>query len=111
MEERRRTERVKVALDARWEGVLVQCSGTVVDLSISGCFILTPDQVQPHELIRMEIEKPTGGYIYLWGEVVYQVNEMGFAVRFTGTTEQEEQMLRLLIDYVREAEAELQACV
>ena len=111
MEERRRTERVEVALDAHWEGVLVQCSGTVVDLSVTGCFILTPDQVQPQELIRIEIEKPTGGYIYLWGEVVYQVSEMGFALRFTGTTDKEERMLQLLIDYVREAEMELQACV
>ena len=111
MEERRQTERVKVALDAHWEGVLVHCSGTVVDLSVTGCFILTPDQVQPQELIRMEIEKPTGGCIYLWGEVVYQVSEMGFALRFTGATDREEQMLQLLIDFVREAEAEVHACV
>ena len=73
--------------------------------------ILTPDQVQPQELIRMEIEKPTGGSIYLWGEVVYQVSEMGFALRFTGTSDQEEAMLNLLIEYVREAQAELQVSV
>jgi hypothetical protein len=110
MAERRRTERVSVALNAHWEGVLVQCSGTVVDLSTSGCFILTPDQVQTKELIRIEIEKPTGGRLYLWGEVVYQVSEMGFALHFTGTTEREEAMLKLLIDYVREEQMELPAC-
>ncbi|HEX8181868.1 MAG TPA: PilZ domain-containing protein [Pyrinomonadaceae bacterium] len=110
MSERRRAERVRVALDAHWEGVLAQCSGTVIDLSTAGCFILTPDQVRPKELIRMELVKPTGGLLYLWGEVVYQVNEMGFAVRFTSLTDKEEAMLNLLIEYLREAQPEMQAC-
>jgi len=110
MEERRQTERVKVALDARWEGVLAQCSGTVVDLSITGCFILTPDQVQPKELIRIEIALPSSGQLYLWGEVVYQVSEMGFALRFTGMEDTEQAMLELLMNYLRETESELQTC-
>jgi PilZ domain len=110
MSERRQAERVKVTLDAHWEGVLAQCSGLVVDLSTTGCFILTPDQVRTKELIRVEMTSPTGGLLYLWGEVVYQVHEMGFAVRFTGTTEREEAMLRLLIEYIRDAQTELQPC-
>jgi PilZ domain len=110
MSERRRAERVKVTLDAHWEGVLAQCSGLVVDLSSAGCFILTPDQVRMKELIRMEIETPTGGVLYVWGEVVYQVSEMGFALRFTGMTDREEGMLQLLIEYVRDAQSELQGC-
>ena len=110
MSERRQAERVKVALDAHWEGVLAQCSGMVVDLSVTGCFILTPDQVRTKELIRIEIEMPTGGRVYLWGEVVYQISEMGFALRFTGITEREETMLKLLVNYVRETQSELQSC-
>ncbi len=110
MSERRRAERVKLTLDAHWEGVLAQCSGTVVDLSTTGCFILTPDQVRPKELIRIELATPTSGRLYLWGEVVYQIHEMGFALRFTGATEKEEAMLRLMIDYVRESQAEMPAC-
>ena len=110
MSERRQAERVKVTLDAHWEGVLAQCSGTVVDLSVTGCFILTPDQVRAKELIRVEMVSPTGGLLYLWGEVVYQIHEMGFALRFTGTNEKEEAMLQLLIEYIRDAQTELQPC-
>ena len=110
MSERRQAERVKVALDAHWEGVLAQCSGLVVDLSVTGCFILTPDQVRSKELIRIEIETPTGGMLYLWGEVVYQVTEMGFGLHFTGMTDREETMLKLLIAYVHESQTELQGC-
>ena len=101
-DERRKSERVRTQLDARWEGVLTRRNGTIVDISTSGCFILTSDDVQPKELIRLEIEMPTGRDIYLWGEVVYQVHEMGFAVRFTGTSETEHKMLDMLLEYIRE---------
>ena len=99
--ERRIAERVQVSLDARWEGVTAQCGGTIVDLSASGCFILTSDLVSRDELIRLEVATPTGGAIYLWGEVVYKLTEMGFALRFTGMGDAEESMLGLLLEYVR----------
>ena len=105
MSERRRAERVQVSIDARWEGVAAQCAGTIVDLSVSGCFILTSDLVAEDELIRLEISTPTGGSIYLWGEVVYKLAEMGFALRFTGMADAEREMLALLLDYVRFNEA------
>lgn len=99
--ERRETERVRADLEAHWEGVLARRDGTVVDISSSGCFILTADDVKPEELIRLEIRLPTGRWIYLWGEVVYKIEEMGFALRFTGSDETELQMLGILIDYAR----------
>lgn len=104
--ERRQTERVRARLEARWEGVLTRRNGTIVDISASGCFILTSDDVQPKELIRLEIQLPTGRDIYLWGEVVYQVHEMGFAVRFTGTSDLEQKMLEILLDFIRAPHAD-----
>jgi hypothetical protein len=99
--ERREKERVRADLEAHWEGVLTRRDGRVVDISASGCFILTDDDVRVEELIRLEIYLPTGRRIYLWGEVVYKVEEMGFALRFTGSDETELQMLSVLIDYAR----------
>jgi hypothetical protein len=107
--ERRGAERVQVSIDARWEGVVAQCAGTIVDISVTGCFILTSDLVTDDELIRLEILTPTGGSIYLWGEVVYKLQEMGFALRFTGMAEAEREMLCLLLDYVRFNEATVAA--
>lgn len=98
--ERRAAERVRTALEAHWEGVLTSRAGTVTDVSASGCFILTRDDVEERELIRLEIAMPTGRRIYLWGEVVYRVAEMGFALRFTGVDETEQRMLELLLDYL-----------
>jgi hypothetical protein len=102
MAERRQAERVYVRLNARWEGVLAQCEGHIVDLSTTGCFVLTSDRVKPKELIRVEIQLPTEGWLYLWGEVVYRIEDMGFALRFTGVSAMEQAMLNLLLDFVRD---------
>lgn len=100
--DRRDAERFQVKLDARWEGVLAQLTGTVVDISSTGCFLLTRDEVTPKELIRIEIRLPTERWISLWAEVVYQISEMGFALRFTGSTETEQTMLNLMLDMLAE---------
>lgn len=100
--DRRQSERVYVQLNARWEGVLARCEGHVVDLSATGCFVLTSDRVKQKELIRVEIQLPTEGWLYLWGEVVYRIEEMGFALRFTGVSDMEQAMLDLLLEYMRE---------
>ena len=102
MAERRQAERVYVQLNARWEGVLAQCEGHIVDLSTTGCFVLTADRVKPKELIRVEIQLPTEGWMYLWGEVVYRIEDMGFALHFTGVSDMEQAMLNLLLEFVRE---------
>jgi hypothetical protein len=102
MADRRQAERVYVRLNARWEGVLAQCEGNIVDLSATGCFVLTSDRVKPKELIRVEIQLPTEGWLYLWGEVVYRIEDMGFALRFTGVSTMEQAMLNLLLEFVRD---------
>ena len=101
--DRREARRFQVKLNARWEGVLAQRTGTIVDISSTGCFLLTSDDVTPKELIRIEIQMPTERWIYLWAEVVYQISEMGFALRFTGSTETEQTMLNLLLDNLAES--------
>lgn len=101
--DRREARRFQVKLNARWEGVLAQRTGTIVDISSTGCFLLTSDEVTPKELIRIEIQLPTERWIYLWAEVVYQISEMGFALRFTGSTETEQAMLNLLLDNLDES--------
>lgn len=84
MKERRKKSRIQVDLPVTWEGALNQLKGHIVDLSTSGCFILTDDQVRVGELIRIIIHTPQDGPLHIWGEVVYQISEMGFAARFTG---------------------------
>jgi hypothetical protein len=99
MIERRRAKRAKVNLNARWEGVATYSTGTITDLSASGCFILTNDNAETNELIRIEMQLYGGKWIYMWGEIVYRAPEIGFGLRFTGSPEPEQTLIARLIEY------------
>jgi hypothetical protein len=100
MADRRVADRVQISLKATWEGFTTILQGEIVDLSTTGCFILTDDQVTVGELVRLEIRLPQGESLYLWGEVVYQMTEIGFGVRFTGGEESEMKRLHWLVKAV-----------
>jgi hypothetical protein len=96
-EERRTAPRVKVNLPARWEGVLSRESATVTSLSQTGCFVLTAGLVEKRELIWLEIAIPQVEPVSVWAEVVDQAYEIGFAVRFTSSSDEDEQRLTTYI--------------
>jgi hypothetical protein len=91
--ERRKAPRLQVDFPVRWEGVLTQQVGTVSSISESGCFILTGGQVQQKELIRLEIDFPSGCACF-WSEVVDEAYEIGFAVRFTSADDEDMALLQ-----------------
>ncbi len=95
--ERRRAERIKVNFKARWAGARASRTGDIADLSLTGCFILTPDLVSDGETITLEIELPGGGAIKLAGVVVYKIEEMGFAIHFTNASKNDKKQLAWLI--------------
>jgi hypothetical protein len=100
--ERRRARRIHVNFRARWEGSWARREGQITDLSTVGCFILTPDLVRPGEPVKLEIQLPRGE-IKIDGQVVYKVEEMGFAIEFTGATDED----RKHLDWLIRAEARL----
>ena len=102
-EERRRAKRFKVNLPARWAGTRARDRGTVSDLSITGCFMLTAGQTFAGEPIRLAVQLPGGVQINLGGEVVYYMDEIGFAVRFT---EAEAADKRHLVGFLKRRQAE-----
>jgi hypothetical protein len=81
MQERRTAERIRINLRARWEGLFSEGRGTICDLSPTGCFVLTGGEVTTGELVRLEMHLPSRIDL-VWGQVVYAVAEMGFALRF-----------------------------
>src|SRR2546423_4317293 len=99
--DRRRHEPKKVCLEVCWEGVLGRHKGTLSEISLGGCFILADSDVRTGELIRIEIQSPTGQWLFLWGEVVQQAEGIGMGVRFTGDDEVERSQLSRLIQLLR----------
>ena len=101
MQERRREERFLLNLPVRWESLLARGRGTVCDLSGTGCFLLSAKAAKSGELIRLEID--FGNHlVFAWGDVVYTVEEMGFALRFVFSEENEARALRKLIERMRQ---------
>jgi hypothetical protein len=101
MQERRRAERFRLNLQARWESLLAQGRGAVCDLSAMGCFVLAAGPTNRNELIRLEIQFPNH-LVFVWGQTVYSVSEMGFAVRFVFNEGNEARALRRLVEKLRQ---------
>ena len=102
--ERRSAPRARVNLPAHWEGVLFRTKADVTDLSVSGCFVLSGGKVEVRELIYLEIELPNRRTINLWAEVVDEASEIGFAVRFNSTSDEDQQLLSEYLDEVFKTE-------
>jgi hypothetical protein len=97
-DERRRSPRAKVNLQARWEGVVSQQQASITNLSKTGCFVLSGGTVEPRELVRLEITLPGDVHIYPWAEVVEEASEIGFAVRFTSMEDEETKKLEEFLE-------------
>src|SRR5947207_14136438 len=94
-EERRSGQRLRTNINVRWESLKAQGNGQVCDLSASGCFVLSGGKVNQGELIqaRLILEDEI---ITLWGQVIYAISEMGFALRFLFAGEDGERWRALL---------------
>lgn len=101
MQERRHADRFRLNLHSRWESLLASGHGTVCDLSESGCFVLASGTAKPGELIRLAIDFPEHT-VLAWGEVVYVVREIGFALRFVFSEENERRALHKLTEKLSE---------
>ena len=71
---------MRTNINVRWESLKTQGGGQVCDLSASGCFILSGGEVNQGELLQMRLILDDQ-IVSLWGQVIYSVREMGFAVR------------------------------
>src|ERR1044072_2594121 len=94
--EQRANQRLAVYLNVMWEGVLGRDKGTISDISVGGCFILSGAKVIPQELIRVEIQFPTDEWITTWGEVANYTQDIGFGIRYTEVGEGKEKYNNLI---------------
>ena len=96
MQEQRAAPRFRVDLNAHWETLKSQGRGAVSDLSAGGCFVLSGGQVKAGELTRLQITS-ADQVVVAWGQVIYAIAEMGFAVRFVFERDQDRNPLIRLI--------------
>jgi hypothetical protein len=98
--DRRSAPRARVKLPARWEGVLSRETGTVTDLSRSGCFVLTGGKVEAKELVWLEIQLTDQQKVNFWAEVVNEAPEIGFALKFNSSSPEDEAALVAFLEKI-----------
>ncbi|MFN2455081.1 MAG: PilZ domain-containing protein [Pyrinomonadaceae bacterium] len=101
-DERRREERVPLSLEVRWESLSgMHTSARISDISLSGCYVESLARVTTGESVELEVRSPTGRWLALRGEVVYQHPNVGFGLRFDALSELERSMVEQVVEYAR----------
>jgi hypothetical protein len=96
--ERREMERYSVNIDVEWEGSVGRKKGTVSDISLLGCFVLSSGEVDDAETVKIFLPLTDGMKVQFLGEVINHVFEIGFAVRFVDISGAQQDYLEKLIE-------------
>ena len=96
-EERRRNQRQKVLLEARWESLSKRHEARVDDVSLSGCFVNTYGPVEIGEPVELKILRRSGEWIEVRGFVATYQYGVGFGMAFTELSKETEKALQDLI--------------
>ena len=100
--ERRRNERKRILIEARWESLSSRHEARVDDVSLGGCFVNTYAKVELGEHINLEVQLPSGAWLPLRGQVASYQPGVGFGMSFSLLTVKETAGLKELIRTAKE---------
>jgi two-component system chemotaxis response regulator CheY len=90
-------EHVNVSLDVVWHGSAGKYDARMGEISLKGCFIDSMGQEVLGETISFKVRLPSGIWVTLLGEVVYQEYPIGFEVRFTNLTQENQKLITQVV--------------
>lgn len=96
-DERRRNDRKRILLEAKWESMSRRHEARVDDVSLGGCFVNTYAQIELGERVNLEIQIPSGEWLQLRGHVASYQPGVGFGMSFTSLTTEEKARLKELL--------------
>jgi c-di-GMP-binding flagellar brake protein YcgR len=99
-DERRKHKRAPIPVEVEWEGTTSNQLARTTDISEGGCFIDTMGRAQAGETINFKLLLPSGEWIAVQGQVVYELPRSGFGVRFTSVADSDRERLKALLDTV-----------
>ena len=97
-EDRRGTARKTVNIDVEWQGSAARQAGTVSDISVDGCFVLSSGDITDGEPVRVFIPLGEGMKAEFSGRVANHAVEIGFAIRFDQLSAPQRELLTAIID-------------
>jgi len=96
--ERRSSNRHPVELEVEWEGIGGRLPGTMSDVSLDGCFILSSGDTNDGETVKIFVPLADGMKVQFQGTVANHVYEIGFGVRFGALSEAQRDLLLKMVD-------------
>ncbi len=80
--DRRGTNRYQVNINVEWEVGATRQPGTLSDVSLDGCFVLSSGEVEDGDTVRIFIPLADGMKVQFGGRIANHVFEIGFGVKF-----------------------------
>ena len=81
-DERRDSNRYPVELDVEWEGGAGRQPGSISDVSLEGCFVLSSGDVNDGDDVKIFVPLADGMKVQFDAKVANHVYEIGFGVKF-----------------------------
>jgi PilZ domain len=103
MDDRRERTRLRVSLDAEWDGSTGQHPARITNLSEGGCYLDTVGEVRRGEIVGFRILLPDGDWLYLEGKVRHYTSGLGFGVQFVDLDENQEQKIIVVMQLAKES--------
>jgi hypothetical protein len=96
-EKKRKAPRISVHLDVAWEGLFGKQKGTISDISVSGCYVLSSGEVIDGEIVKIIPLRLPDINVVIKGEVRHHHHDLGFGMQFVDIEDDEMQFLLDLI--------------
>ena len=93
--------RYPVEVEAEWVGSAGRSPGSISDVSLDGCFVLSSGDVTDGDQVKIYIPLADGMKVEFGGRVMNHVFEIGFGVKFDPLSAAQRE---LLVKLVRENE-------
>jgi len=95
--ERRSSNRYPVEMDVEWEGSQGRQPGTLSDVSLDGCFVLSSGDIEDGATVKIFVPLADGMKVQFEGKVANHVYEIGFGVRFSALSAAQRDLLVQLV--------------
>ncbi len=96
-DERRGVNRYQIEVDIEWQSTGDREPGTISDVSLDGCFILSDGDVEDGDKVRIFIPLADGMKVEFTGRVTNHVYEIGFGARFDKISAAQRDLLASLV--------------
>jgi hypothetical protein len=96
-QERRSSNRYPVEVEIEWQGTVGRSPGSLSDVSLDGCFVLSSGQVNDGDHVKIFVPLSDGMKVEFGGRVANHVLEIGFGLKFDQLSAAQRDLLSTMV--------------